>query len=73
MFQPRLCENKFVCLKEVRKAKGITQAEVASRMGFTVARYSDIENNRKKPSILLALKLARALECNISEIYRLSD
>lgn len=60
-----------VRIKEVRVGKGLTQKDVAQKLGFTVARFSDIERNNKVPSILLALKIANALECNINELYSL--
>ncbi len=64
-------EELEVRLKEIRSLKGLTQEEVAKRMGFTVSRYSDIENNRKKPNILLALRLAKVLQCSVDEIYKI--
>lgn len=60
-----------VRLREVRRQKNLTQAEVARRMGFSLARYSAIERNKKVPSVKLALKLARALECRVEDIYSL--
>jgi putative transcriptional regulator len=58
-------------LKEVRKALGLTQEEVAKRMGWSKQRYNTVERNKKVPSILLALKLANALECDVGDIFKL--
>lgn len=58
-------------LKEVRKGLDLTQEEVAKRMGWSKQRYNTVEKNKKVPSILLALKLANALECDVNDIYRL--
>lgn len=60
-----------VHLKEVREKLGLTQEEVAKRMGWSKQRYNTVENNRKVPSVLLALKLANALECDVNEIYKI--
>ena len=60
-----------VRLREVREKLGLTQEDVAKRMGWSKQRYNTVENNKKVPSILLALKLAGALECDVNEIYKL--
>lgn len=62
-----------VRLEDVRKQKGLTQKMVAERIGVSTQRYNDIEKNRKKPNILLALRIAKALECDINDIYRIKD
>lgn len=60
-----------VNIREIRTRKGLTQQDVAKKLGFTVARFSEIERNKKVPSIQLALKLADVLECNVNELYKL--
>ena len=60
-----------VKIKEIREKKLLTQEELAKRMGFSISRLSEIERNKKTPSILLGLKLARALGCDVNELYRL--
>ncbi|MCL6479497.1 MAG: helix-turn-helix domain-containing protein [Peptococcaceae bacterium] len=60
-----------VKLKEVRDRLGLTQEEVAKRMGWSKQRYNTVEKNKKVPSVLLALKLANALECDVNDIYKL--
>jgi len=60
-----------VMLKKIRKAKKLTQKDISNFLGFSVARYSAIENNKKKPSILLALKIAHILDCDVNEIFEL--
>ncbi len=58
-------------LREVRERLGLTQEEVAKRMVWSKQRYNTVERNKKVPSILLALKLANALECDVNDIYKL--
>ncbi|HHV57541.1 MAG TPA: helix-turn-helix domain-containing protein [Firmicutes bacterium] len=60
-----------VRVREIRLAKHKTQEEVARAMGFSVSRLSEIEHNKKTPSVLLALRLARVLGCDVNELYRL--
>lgn len=60
-----------VNIKEIRNKKGLTQEEVAKKLGFSIARFSEIERNKKIPSVLLSLKIAQALECDINELYKL--
>lgn len=60
-----------IMLKEVRTQKGLTQKYIAEKMGFSTQRYNDIEKGRKLPSILLALRLAEVMGCDVNDIYRL--
>jgi len=58
-------------LKEIREGLGLTQEVVAKRMGWSKQRYNTVERNKRVPSILLALKLASALECDVNDIFKL--
>lgn len=60
-----------VKIKEIRAGKGLTQQEVAKKLGFSVARFSEIERNKRVPNVLLALKLANVLDCSINDLYKL--
>ena len=56
----------------VRRAMlDLTQADLAERAGITRASVNAIEGGRMVPSILLALKLARALEVSVDELFSL--
>ena len=61
----------MVNIRAVRTSKGLTQQAVAKKLGFTVARFSEIERNKKVPSIHLALKIAEALDCDVNDLYKL--
>lgn len=55
-------------IKEIRKAKGITQKELARRLGITAGALSQIEredNNIKGDTLL---KIARALDCSMYDL-----
>ena len=59
-------------LKERRAALGWTQAELAERVGVTRKTVNTVENGVFVPSALLALKLARALELRVEDLFWLS-
>jgi putative transcriptional regulator len=59
-------------LKEKRGQLGLTQAELAERCGVTRKTVNTVENGVFVPSALLALKLARALEQPVEELFWLS-
>lgn len=54
--------------KELRIAKGMSHALLAKKMGVTRPAISHIESGKRKPSLLLSIKLARALGKNLSEL-----
>jgi putative transcriptional regulator len=59
-------------LRVHRAIRDLTQAELAARAGITRASVNAIEGGRMVPSILLALKLARALDVSVDELFTLS-
>lgn len=58
-------------LREARKRKNITQAELAAATGCSQVHISAIEVGRSKPSIALAKKLANKLDINVLKILDL--
>jgi putative transcriptional regulator len=59
-------------LRVQRAIRDLTQADLAEMAGITRASVNAIEGGRMIPSILLALKLARALEISVDDLFRLS-
>lgn len=55
-------------LKAMRLKRGITQAELAKMVGISQPSLCNIENGKINPTINTLRKLAKALECNISEL-----
>src|SRR5690606_6959025 len=49
-------------LLRARQALGLTQAEVAERVGITQQHYSLIENGRRRPALDVALRIAATLD-----------
>lgn len=60
-------------LKIVRAEKNLTQAALAELIGTTRKSINAIEMERMVPSTLLALKLARALDTAIEQIFHLAS
>ena len=58
-------------LQMIRKGTGMSQSELASKAEMSIRTLQALEvgaRNIDKVSVLTALKLARALECNIEDI-----
>lgn len=60
-------------LKEKRGELGLTQAELAERVGVTRKTVNTVENGVFVPSTLLALKLARALNEPVETLFWLEE
>lgn len=61
-------------LRERRKAAGgLTQQELAERAGVTRQSIISIEGGKYRPSVELALMLARALGCKVDDLFHLGD
>ena len=60
-------------LKEVRAARGLTQAELAQRVHVSRKTINTVENQVFVPSTILALRLARALGSKVEELFYLED
>lgn len=56
-------------LKELRARHNFTQAELAKHVGVTRQTIGFIEKGEFSPSVTLSLKLARALSCDINELF----
>lgn len=60
-------------IKEIRKEKGITLEQLSKMTGVSTSHINDIENNKKEPSLSIAIMLAKALKVDITEIYRVKN
>lgn len=59
-------------LRELRARHGLTQAQLAEKVGVTRKTINTVENRVFVPSTILALKLAAALEVPVEEIFSLA-
>ena len=60
-------------LREERARLGLTQAELAARVGVSRKTINTVENGVFVPSTILALKLAAALDRPVETLFRLAD
>jgi putative transcriptional regulator len=60
-------------LKVQRAMRNLTQADLAAQAGVTRKSVNGIETGRMVPSVILALKLARALGVTVDTIFTLED
>lgn len=60
-------------MKVERARRDLTQADLASLAGVTRRSVNAIEAGRMIPSVLLALRIARALGVSVETIFRLDD
>ena len=60
-------------LREVREAKGLTQAQLAEAIGVSRKTVNTVENGVFVPSTIVALKLAAALERQLEELFFLVE
>ena len=60
-------------MKTLRAEAGLTQAELALQVGVTRKTINTVENGVFIPSALLALKIARALEQKVENVFWIQD
>ena len=56
-------------LRNKRKAKGLTQRQVAEQCGFSPQLYGHIETGRRQPRVTVAKKIAKVLEFDWTLFY----
>ena len=56
-------------LEEIRKAKEITQEELANALEVSRQTVGSLENGRYNPSIIWAFKIARFFDISIEEVF----
>jgi len=68
-----LAESLANRIREVREARGWTQAHLAERTGVSRKTVNTVENGIFIPSVIVALKLAAALGTSVEELFSLGD
>ncbi len=58
------CEN----LKTIRKVKGLSQKQVAQKLGVVESCYANWEQGRTEPSISMLRKICEIFVINIDEL-----
>lgn len=57
-------------LKDVRKSKKITLAQLADRTGISTTHINDVENGIKEPGLSVLVRLAKALDVPVTDLYK---
>lgn len=57
-------------LKKQREKRGITQAELAKKLGVTQEAVTKWETGRNKPRASTLIKLAEILDCSVDELLK---
>ena len=58
-------------LEELRKSAGLTQKELSESAEVSRKSINAIENGIYIPSTVLALKIAKTLECTVEDLFKL--
>ncbi|KTF21314.1 helix-turn-helix transcriptional regulator [Streptococcus gordonii] len=65
--------NLITSLKSTRESHGMTQQELAERIGVRRETILHLENNRYNPSLEMALKIARVFDLKIEDLFELKE
>lgn len=60
-------------IRDLRKALGLSQEELAQRCKVSRQTINAIENNKYDPTLGLAMRLARLLKTPVEDIFHLPD
>ncbi len=60
-------------IRQLRKAVGLRQEDLAQALGVTRQTINAIENNKYDPTLGLAMRLARLLNTPVEEIFHLPE
>ena len=63
----KLCNN----LREIRKSRGLTQQQLCESADVSRKSINAVENGIYIPSTVLALKIAKTLNCSVEELFEL--
>lgn len=65
--------NLITSLKSTRESHGMTQQELAERIGVRRETILHLENNRYNPSLEMALKIAQVFDLKIEDLFELKE
>ena len=57
-------------LHNARKSKGYSQSYIASEIGISRAGYTNIENEKRQPSVKVAKKIAQILDIDWTVLFQ---
>jgi len=56
-------------VKKYRETAGLTQAELAERVGTKRITIASLEREKYEPSVGLAMRLAKTFNCTVEDIF----
>lgn len=56
-------------IKHLREKKGISQAELSRRLGFSRSYMNRLEKSIAQPNVATALRIAQILDCSLDDIF----
>lgn len=59
-----------ILVKDVRERGNVSLQKLSDKSGISTTHINDIENNIKSPSLLVMIRLAKALDVEITELYK---
>lgn len=59
-------------IKELRESKNLTLSKLAEMVGVPIQTIEYLEEGRYNPSLSLALKISKVLDCKIEELFQLT-
>ena len=59
-----------ILVKQIRQRKNVSLNRLSERSGISTTHINDVENNIKAPSLLVMIRLAKALDVPITELYK---
>jgi putative transcriptional regulator len=60
-------------VRELRAARGLSQAQIAAAMGVSRQTINSIETGRYTPSLALAVALARFFGSTVEEVFHVEE
>lgn len=65
--------NAVLYLKELRHKQHLSHETLSRKAGISRPALSHIENGKRKPSLIVALRLAKALGVELSDILKKAE
>lgn len=60
-------------IKEIRRKQNITLEELARISGISKTHINDIENNKKEPTLSVAIAIAKALNVQLTDLFKVTN
>lgn len=60
-------------IKSIRKEQNVSLKKLEKMTNISTSHLNDIENNLKQPTLIVTLKIAKALNKKIEDIYRVHN